>query len=428
MTSLMIPASQTSAYPCPCGCAECSGGGCGLECLEHPRFFCGQLLTDQDLTALVSWSQAKFRLGRFRHGWGIVCGLEVAVDVEHARTQPDNRTSRVVVSPGYAVSCCGDDLVLCQPETIDLGAAFENTMHQCQEPRPPAQDQEEPALWRFGGLKLSPGEVRVVDLVLQYQEQLISPQPALGHSARGQQPACDYSRSREVAKVDWRCSDLDALPAEEAALNAWREKYQAIIALVDEFKQQQGEKGSERQAQWLRKLIAEQEWHVFRFVPELAAITPSRRYSTLLFWLIQERLSALRRDQTCPECPDGDNLRVPLARIWLRAIYDRYHRRVVDVLHIDTTPSARRSLSLQQRWPARPGAINLTQFLWQSPEAVRAALDVYSVSVTETLWELDDIDSVQAGLGDKAFVAYGGDVTMYVLDTWSTGRRVSGFS
>src|SRR5690349_21018508 len=59
-------------------CPSCGG----LECLCRPRFFAGQLLTDEDLTRLDHYIQAKNRLhNRFLHGWGVACGLEVVCGV-----------------------------------------------------------------------------------------------------------------------------------------------------------------------------------------------------------------------------------------------------------------------------------------------------------------------------------------------------------
>jgi hypothetical protein len=93
--------------PCPsCG---------GLECLCRPRFFAGQLLTDEDLTRLDHYIQAKNRLhNRFLHGWGVACGLEVVCGV----CGPDY--GHVLVKPGYALSPCGNDIVVCRTESIDV--------------------------------------------------------------------------------------------------------------------------------------------------------------------------------------------------------------------------------------------------------------------------------------------------------------------
>ena len=67
----LLPAGP-SCQPCPdCG---------GLECLCRPRFFAGQLLTEQDLNRLDQYIVAKNQLhNRYLVGHGVVCGLEVAV-------------------------------------------------------------------------------------------------------------------------------------------------------------------------------------------------------------------------------------------------------------------------------------------------------------------------------------------------------------
>src|SRR5262245_23322315 len=52
----------------------------GLPELLRPRFFPGQLLTDRDLSDLVSWVESRLRLERLREGWGVVCGLAVTAE------------------------------------------------------------------------------------------------------------------------------------------------------------------------------------------------------------------------------------------------------------------------------------------------------------------------------------------------------------
>src|SRR3546814_5355105 len=85
---------------------------CELDCLVRPEFHCGQELTEDDLNALVRWTDRRLARVRYRDGWGVVCGLDLCID-PHCPT-------RVTVSSGYAVDCCGDDLVLCDTGCIDL--------------------------------------------------------------------------------------------------------------------------------------------------------------------------------------------------------------------------------------------------------------------------------------------------------------------
>lgn len=91
----------------PCACPTCGG----LECLCRPRFFAGQLLTDETFKSLDHYIIEKNKLhNRYLHGWGVVCGLEVVCG-------PCNQ---VTVRPGYALSPCGDDIVVCKATAVDI--------------------------------------------------------------------------------------------------------------------------------------------------------------------------------------------------------------------------------------------------------------------------------------------------------------------
>jgi hypothetical protein len=95
-----------------CGCKP--GATCdGLECLCRPRFFPGQLLTDEDLGRLDHYVVAKNRLhNRYLHGTGVVCGLEVVC----------NRCDdTVTVRQGFAIGPCGEDIVVCRDTAVDVG-------------------------------------------------------------------------------------------------------------------------------------------------------------------------------------------------------------------------------------------------------------------------------------------------------------------
>jgi hypothetical protein len=97
-------------------CPTCGG----LECLCRPRFFDGQLLSADDLTRLERYIVGKNRLhNRYLHGWGVVCGLEVRCD-------PCKDT--VTVRKGYALSPCGDDIVVCK----DVSVPICDLIKQCQ--------------------------------------------------------------------------------------------------------------------------------------------------------------------------------------------------------------------------------------------------------------------------------------------------------
>ena len=66
--SMTTTKPQAGENKCHCG-GRCKGECCELECLIQPRFFCGQLLTDQDQVGLIvlrpdgTWGAASLREG-----------------------------------------------------------------------------------------------------------------------------------------------------------------------------------------------------------------------------------------------------------------------------------------------------------------------------------------------------------------------------
>ena len=77
--------------------------------LERLHYFFGKLLTAEDFQLEQNYIINKSRRNnRFLHGWGIVSGLSVFID--------DGAT--VVVTPGLALDCAGNELVL--EETYQL--------------------------------------------------------------------------------------------------------------------------------------------------------------------------------------------------------------------------------------------------------------------------------------------------------------------
>jgi hypothetical protein len=101
---------------CGCGC----GGSCATTMTElagtgfvRPKFFGGMLLTEDDLQAAIDYMVAKRKLtNREVFGAGVVCGLTVKPDPCDTRS--------VIVSPGYAIECCGNDILVSCAETVDI--------------------------------------------------------------------------------------------------------------------------------------------------------------------------------------------------------------------------------------------------------------------------------------------------------------------
>ena len=101
----------STASSCQCGKATC--GTCNLEGFTRPRFFSGQLLTEEDLQLLDAYAVAKNRLHNSQFfGDGVVCGLEV--------TKHPCDEGKVIVSAGYALDCCGNDIVVACKQELDV--------------------------------------------------------------------------------------------------------------------------------------------------------------------------------------------------------------------------------------------------------------------------------------------------------------------
>ncbi len=121
MTTTMT--MTTSSRPAGCGCGGGSGPGCGgCSCggspaagsaaFTRPRFFAGQLLTEDDLEQLTAYITGKDRLrNRLLSGPGVVSGLHVVCG-------PCG--GDIVVRPGYALDCCGNEIVVGCPETVSI--------------------------------------------------------------------------------------------------------------------------------------------------------------------------------------------------------------------------------------------------------------------------------------------------------------------
>lgn len=78
--------------------------------LKRPRYTAGQLLTAEDFTLEQDYFRGKLkRHNRMLHGLGIVSGLKVSTE-----------SGQVVVEPGLALDCEGNELVVCAAQTISV--------------------------------------------------------------------------------------------------------------------------------------------------------------------------------------------------------------------------------------------------------------------------------------------------------------------
>jgi len=180
--------SCAGQYGGSCGCT--SAGVAGLSAYVRPRFFGGMLLTEDDLQAIDDYTVAKRRLtNRHMFGPGIVCGLEVDCD--------PCKPGWLTVAPGYALDCCGNDIVVGCPEKVDALALLSDLRRRegldCGEP---CEDNQ-----RRGYI-----------LVVSYAEQPTDPVAPYVQDdcAVGD---CDFSRAREGYRFELVCEVQDPDPS-----------------------------------------------------------------------------------------------------------------------------------------------------------------------------------------------------------------------
>jgi hypothetical protein len=109
--------------------------------LTRNHYFTGKLLTADDLRQEQAYERTKHRRhNRLLHGVGIVRGLVVCLE-----PRPGGGDPTIVVSPGLAISPDGEELVVCEPATLDVCQGVSTcyvTLGLVERPADPTPDGE----------------------------------------------------------------------------------------------------------------------------------------------------------------------------------------------------------------------------------------------------------------------------------------------
>jgi hypothetical protein len=195
--------ARTGGCGCSGGSSGASSGSCGCNTavcrdapLSRPRFFGGQLLTEEDLQLLIDYVVGKNRL-RNRHlfGSGVVCGLTLTC-------HPCG--GKVVVAPGYAIDCCGNDIYVPCAEQLDVNAL----VRELRLATLPGYDCGDPCQ----GAGQKDGETRRYCLYVRYDERDSDPvAPYLSDAPCGQ-GRCETTRISETYTFELGCNDESGAP------------------------------------------------------------------------------------------------------------------------------------------------------------------------------------------------------------------------
>ena len=151
---------------------------CDFNNFKRARYFHGMLMTDRDFREEQIYHNEKRKLlNRMLHGWGVVCGLEV---------KPTDPASQcVVVDPGLAIDCHGNEILVCEPQTVDLSAKLCRSTRSKRQDDPCAEYRDEEQ------------EPTALYVVLRYHESKTDPVPVYAPGGSCEEKTCDYSRTQE---------------------------------------------------------------------------------------------------------------------------------------------------------------------------------------------------------------------------------------
>jgi len=103
--------SQTKGYPMPHQCPTCR-----FDPFARNNYFDGKFMVARDFIAETQFHSEKMRHHEQRlHGWGVVCGLKVTPHPNEAC-----RDHFLCIEPGTAIDCCGHEIIVRQPDCLDL--------------------------------------------------------------------------------------------------------------------------------------------------------------------------------------------------------------------------------------------------------------------------------------------------------------------
>ncbi len=345
-----------------------------LPTIQRPRFFAGQLLTSDALTDLEEWARARLRLGRLRHGWGVVCGLGVSV--------VPGEPVQFRLHAGYAVAPSGDDLVVPCDAIFSLqGLCRTPTAGGCAQPTLAAPPSGKAV--SVGPLEVDEAHLRWVDLYLHPKDESVNPVTAFNRPPR--LPRCEESGIREGYEVRYVVSPVNPLPppssplppppASDDLVRNWAKGLTGFDTTgVPE------DKIKDVRANLSRLFDGAAGASPFGFATAwLASLTNDQlrmpwRLAELTLWVA----TAYRaRPHPCPPCCPA--LGVKLARLWMRVSGGP-----CAVLYVERGPSHLASL------PHAPavGPIDLNRYLGQKKEVVAESLAVHGVQAGQSDFEM----------------------------------------
>lgn len=109
-------------------------GKCTSGKFKRVNYFHGMLLTEQDFQDEQAYLREKLKLHNRLHGYGVVWGLELKIKCIEVEGDP---VSKVFLTPGLAIDCAGNEIVVCQEQLVPLDEKIEAMFRSCKLVFPP---------------------------------------------------------------------------------------------------------------------------------------------------------------------------------------------------------------------------------------------------------------------------------------------------
>ena len=182
---------------------------------ERPNYFCGHLLTDTDLTLQHSYFREKTRLyHRTLDGYGVVCGLRLTCD--------QNCSGKVLVSRGYAIDNCGNDLIVAEQTPVDVISLLVEKGLVLQEQSPdPCKPEHVKAECDFQ---------QCFYVTIRYQEEETDFAAPLVTGCQPMVSECEPTRISETVKFDV----VDTLPSEKSVEFSLKRRLESAFKIFSE--------------------------------------------------------------------------------------------------------------------------------------------------------------------------------------------------
>ncbi len=150
---------------------------CDYNNFKRARYFHGMLLTDRDFREEQIYHNEKRKLlNRMLHGWGVVCGLGIK------ETSP--KSSKIIITPGVALDCHGNEIVVCEDFEVDLKKDACICPDTTKEKDPCAETGRDDKECKYY-------------VAIGYNEAPTDPVPVYTPSGGCDDKVCEYSRTRE---------------------------------------------------------------------------------------------------------------------------------------------------------------------------------------------------------------------------------------